>query len=318
MTHFQLRIRDDHPHDIELWLSLIPEGKRASQWQLAHIYTPQEQYPLGSQRYALNRANLFVDVLSVIESNATLEHAPSLEEIFGLLPPLQSQTHKQEKDEHSYSTVSLKALAQKAMRVAADGSGNARRFKDARSLWMKIEKHVSQVLTSSLHESIEDVRKSHNWKKNQPYKTVSIRPDSWFVLNVFSRSNPRKDPFIAVRSLSALWEYLGEHSHDDDKVLAVVEKQQNAVNLNADYPTYGEIAALVEDSNMLVFPDDQLFIDWIRRSAGSTDEVSRDTLVEAHVIPNAALDSDDPAYVPAASMGTVLHLANVLEQADRA
>lgn len=326
MTHFQLRIRDDAPKNIELWLLVVPAGKRAAQWQLSHVYTPEEQYPLGTDRYALNRANLFVDILALADANAHAATADKAWEVLGLdatgastvsaAPSTDTQrtSESASANAHDYSLVSVKNLAQRAARVAADGSGNARRFKDARSLWMKLEKHVATALAQSVTEPIVEVRKTHNWKKNQAFKNVSANPEAWFVLNVFSRSNPRKDPFVAIRSISALWEYMSERSAGDDKALATIEKQQNSVSLNLDYPAYGEIAALAADSNMLVFPDDASFISWIRDNAGKIDEIERDTLVEAHIVPNLALETDDPAYIPAASTGTVLHLANMLEK----
>ena len=48
--------------------------------------------------------------------------------------------------------------------------------------------------------------------------------------------------------------------------------------------------------------------------AGTTDEVARETLVEAFITPQDNLDEDDEGYIPAHSTGTALHLANVLDK----
>ncbi len=320
MPHFQLRAPQDGSKNIELWLSVTPAGKRAAVWQLAHVYTPDEQYPLGIDRYVLNRRNLFVDVLSIVEMNAHGENAAdnAADAVFAdydesnTSEKAATQTAENSKSEPS-PTVSLKNLAQRAARVAADGSGNARRFKDARALLQKISSFAQQATISGLSDPITEVRKSHNWKKNQPFKDVSARPDAWFVCNVFSRSNPRKDPFVAFRSLDAVWNYMA--SHGDEKSRAAAKNMQSAAETNFDYPAFGDIAGLVNDSNMLVFPTDESFITWIRSVAGKSDEVARETLVETYMIPQEGIDEDDPAYIPAESTGTVLHVANVLEKA---
>lgn len=65
---------------------------------------------------------------------------------------------------------------------------------------------------------------------------------------------------------------------------------------------------------MLVFPDDEHFVQWIRQVAGTTDEVARETLVEAFITPQDNLDEDDEGYISAHSTGTALHLANVLDK----
>ncbi|WP_018143217.1 hypothetical protein [Alloscardovia criceti] len=307
MTHFQLRVPDTNPKNIELWLSVVPAGKRAAVWQRFHVYEPVEQYPLGTDRFVTNRRNLFVDILHLIEENARINEERDAEAF-----ALASDGAADEDVKHSFASV--RTLAQRAARAAADGSGNARRFKDARNLWTKITEHAHQSLEQSLTEPITKVHKTHNWKKNQPFKDVTVNPEAWFVLNVYSRSNPRKDPFVAARSLTALWDYMAQTAHGNDKVVSALDAQQTAAHANCDYPTYGEVAALVKDSNMLVFPDDQSFIEWVRQSAGNTDEVARDTLVDAYVVANPDIDVDDPAYMPSHSQGTVLHLANVVEK----
>ena len=43
----------------------------------------------------------------------------------------------------------------------------------------------------------------------------------------------------------------------------------------------------------LFFPDDEHFVQWIRQVAGTTDEVARETLVEAFITPQDNLDEDD-------------------------
>lgn len=143
---------------------------------------------------------------------------------------------------------------------------------------------------------------------------MTVHPQAWFVFNVYSRSNPRKDPFTAIHGVRALWDFMRETHADDEAIIALVEQQENAATANCDYPSYGDIAALMGDSNMLVFPDDEHFVQWIRQVAGTTDEVARETLVEAFITPQDNLDEDDEGYIPAHSTGTALHLANVLDK----
>ncbi|WP_418968988.1 hypothetical protein [Alloscardovia omnicolens] len=304
--HFQLRMPQG-TKDIELWLSVVPAGKRNPTWCLFHTYSAHEQYPLGHDRLINNRRNLFVDIAQLIEQNAQIDN-PSQDFTLEL-----SEGAEQSK-ESDYSVVSLKSLAQRAARVAADGSGNARRFKDARSLWDKLSNHTENILAQSLDAPITKVRKSHNWKKNQPYKDVTVYPQAWFVFNVYSRSNPRKDAFVAVHSVEKIWEYIAENFSDDEKKLALVEQQRSSALLNCDYPTYAEIAALIADSNMLVFPTDASFVQWIREVAGQTDEVARETPVDTYYDAPENVDEDSPDYIPQHFTGTVLHLANVLEK----
>lgn len=301
--HFELRVPAG-TKNIELWLSTVPVGKRNPTWQLFHSYTQQEQYPLGTDRLVNNRRNLFIDVMTLVEENASADNAHKEVGVTGT-------TSEENAD---YSVTSVKNLAQRAARVAADGSGNARRFKDARALWSVLSERTEKLLGQSLTDSITNVRKSHNWKKNQAYKNVTVHPQAWFVFNVYSRSNPRKDPFTAIHGVRALWDFMRETHADDEAIIALVEQQENAATANCDYPSYGDIAALMGDSNMLVFPDDEHFVQWIRQVAGTTDEVARETLVEAFITPQDNLDEDDEGYIPAHSTGTALHLANVLDK----
>ncbi|TCD54049.1 hypothetical protein EJ419_05155 [Alloscardovia theropitheci] len=306
MPHFELRVYNNDSRSVELWVCVIPAGKRTPVWEFVHSYAVNEQYPLGTDRFINNKRNLFIDILSLIEEQATAQDVELLSH---------TDATRSEGKTSEYTTVSVRSLAQRAARAAADGSGNARRFKDARHLWEKISRHAYTTVTGALTEPITDVRKSHNWKKNQPFKDRSAHPDAWFVTRVYSRSNPRKEPFVAIRSLEALWTYMRDTT-SDGKILSLVQQMENAVTMNCDYPTYGELASLLGDSNMLVFPTDSSFIEWMRQVAGNTDEISRDTLVEAYIVPNPALDEDDPSYMPAVSTGSVLHLANVLERKD--
>ncbi|MFC0265062.1 hypothetical protein [Alloscardovia macacae] len=317
MTHFELRIpvqeastRPDKARDIQLWISRVPAGKRTPVWELSHTYTAHEQYPLGADRFATNRRNLFLDVLSLLDAGARVEDASDAVRVSEIPEPGEEHTDEQAQD---YTVATLKTLAQRAARVAADGSGNARRFKDARALWQKLSAHVDAALKAGLTEPVTNVRKTHNWKKNQPFKDVSAHPDAWYVLNVYARSNPKKDAFLAVRTLGELWAYVAERDAQDAATLSRVEQQRAAAEANLDYPTFGELAQLTGDANMLVFPDDASLVSWIRETAGSADELARETPVEAHV-PPSVLDEDDPAYMPRVSTGTALHLANVLDK----
>lgn len=209
------------------------------------------------------------------------------------------------------SVVHLRSLCTHAARRAADGSGNARRFKDARTLWDKIEKHVLARIVTPEAQPITDVRRSHNWKKNQPYKDIPANPDAWFVTEVYSRSNPRKDAVKAYRGINAVFEALLRAEGTGD-VSSSAGQIREAIAENLDYPYYGEIAALLGDSNMLVFHNDQSLAQWLRSEAGQHDAVFPDTPVEVYTVPDKSLDKDDPRYLPAQLLSAAGHFANII------
>lgn len=209
--------------------------------------------------------------------------------------------------------VHLRSLCAHAARRAADGSGNARRFKDARALWDKIEKHVLEHIVTPEAQPITDVRRSHNWKKNQPYKGVPANPDAWFVTEVYSRSNPRKDVFKAYRGINAVFDaLLHAEGTGEGNIPSSIGQIREAIAENLDYPYYGEIAALLRDSNMLVFHNAESLAQWLRSEAGQHDAVFPDTPVEVYTVPDNTLDKDDPRYLSAQLRSAAGHFANII------
>lgn len=268
--------------------------------KLIHVYPPQEQYPLANGRYINDAPDLFLDILDILDGNADDYCAADTADA-GSLPGIPG------------SAVHLRSLCSHAARRAADGSGNARRFKDARALWDKIEKHVLEHIVTPEAQPITDVRRSHNWKKNQPYKGVPANPDAWFVTEVYSRSNPRKDVFKAYRGINAVFDAL-LHAEDtgEGNIPSSIGQIREAIAENLDYPYYGEIAALLGDSNMLVFHNAESLAQWLRSEAGQHDAVFPDTPVEVYTVPDNTLDKDDPRYLPAQLRSAAGHFANII------
>lgn len=268
--------------------------------KLIHVYPPQEQYPLANGRYINDAPDLFLDIVDILDGNAGDYCAADTADA-GSLPGIPG------------SAVHLRSLCSHAARRAADGSGNARRFKDARALWDKIEKHVLEHIVTPEAQPITDVRRSHNWKKNQPYKGVPANPDAWFVTEVYSRSNPRKDVFKAYRGINAVFDAL-LHAEDtgEGNIPSSIGQIREAIAENLDYPYYGEIAALLGDSNMLVFHNAESLAQWLRSEAGQHDAVFPDTPVEVYTVPDNTLDKDDPRYLPAQLRSAAGHFANII------
>lgn len=287
MTRYELRTVSGS-RDIALLLN-----DDSGTLRLAHVYAEREQYPLGTDRYYRNLPNLFVDILDLLDGNV-----PEVED--DALPD----------DVADGNPISLKTLTQRAAHAAADGSGNARRFKDARGLWNTIGKHVSSRIKRPEDDPIVDVRRAKNWKKNQPMRSVPADPGAWFLTGVYSRSNQRKNPVTIYRGLAALYvTMLGEL---DETAAPKVTHSRDAISVNLDYPTYAEIADMLDDSNMLVFHNDQSLADWIREQAKAQDILYPETPIQVHVMPDHSIEEDDPRYLPADSTMDVAHLANVL------
>lgn len=275
---------------------LLTPGEDAEP-RVSHVYPPLEQYPLGSDRYINDRPNVFLDVVDILDGNEPRDDA-SDEDVARAADA---------------NSVSLRSLAQRAQRASADGSGNARRFKDGRDLWSKITAHAYAGVHEPDAEPILDVRRTHNWKKNQPLRNHGVDPEAWFVSRFYSRSNARKDAFYARRGLDQVFSALSEGTQQPDAtVLESIERMRIARDGNADYPTYAEIAALVDDSNMLVFHNDASFADWLREQAKAQDVISADTPVDVWVSPDPSADPDDPRYLAPHSQMPAAHLANVL------
>lgn len=299
MPHYELKMVRSHDHGEDIALYRKEAGLRGiDALKLIHVYPPQEQYPLANGRYINDAPDLFLDILDILDGNADDYCAADTADA-GSLPGTPG------------SVVHLRSLCTHAARRAADGSGNARRFKDARTLWDKIEKHVLARIVTPEAQPITDVRRSHNWKKNQPYKDIPANPDAWFVTEVYSRSNPRKDAVKAYRGINAVFEALLRAEGTGD-VSSSAGQIREAIAENLDYPYYGEIAALLGDSNMLVFHNDQPLAQWLRSEAGQHDAVFPDTPVEVYTVPDKSLDKDDPRYLPAQLLSAAGHFANII------
>ncbi len=305
MTRFELKVytapraqgqplpRRGAPKNIALFIqNLEGETSAKSAMRCLHVYTPQEQYPLGTDRFIADLPNLFIDALDILDGNNPFDDPEAGEERVVAVPQGRA------------SSVTLRSLAQNAARAAADGSGNARRFKDARALWEKLNNHVVANIVHSDDAPILEVRKKNNWKKNQPLKNTPADPQAWFVSRVYSRSNPHKDAVIAYRGFDALL------SDIDSSSPAAEYASAFAGNLIA--PTYAEISELVEDSNMLVFHNDQSFAEWIREESKAAEFLFSDTPVNVLTHPDNTLGEEDPAYLPVESTEAAGHLANVL------
>lgn len=287
MTRYELRMITG-TRDIALWTA--DEG---GELRPVHVYGEHEQYPLTADRYYTNLPNLFLDVLDLLDGNAAAVDGERIEASAA-----------------GGKTVSLRNLAQRAAHAAADGSGNARRFKDARALWALMSNHVTVHVKRPDDEPIVDVRRTKNWKKNQPMRAVPVDPNAWFISSVYSRSNQRKNPVIVYRGIDAVFDAL--MGDLDETAAPALAKARDAISANLDYPTYADVAGALDDSNMLVFHNDQSLADWIRERSKEQEVIFPDTPAQVHVIPDPTVDEDDPAYLPAESTMTMSHLANVL------
>lgn len=301
MPHYELKMVRSHDHGEDIALYRKDAGLRGiDALELIHVYPPQEQYPLANGRYINDAPDLFLDIVDILDGNADDYCAADTADA-GSLPGIPG------------SVVHLRSLCAHAARRAADGSGNARRFKDARALWDKIEKHVLEHIVTPEAQPITDVRRSHNWKKNQPYKGVPANPDAWFVTEVYSRSNPRKDVFKAYRGINAVFDaLLHAEGTGEGNIPSSIGQIREAIAENLDYPYYGEIAALLRDSNMLVFHNAESLAQWLRSEAGQHDAVFPDTPVEVYTVPDNTLDKDDPRYLSAQLRSAAGHFANII------
>ena len=212
MTHYEMKMVRSHEDGEGIALYRKEAGLRGiDALKLIHVY---------------DASDLFLDIIDILDGNADDYHAVDTADA-GSLPGTPG------------SVVHLRSLCTHAARRAADGSGNARRFKDARTLWDKIEKHVLARIVTPEAQPITDVRRSHNWKKNQPYKDIPANPDAWFVTEVYSRSNPRKDAVKAYRGINAVFEALLRAEGTGD-VSSSAGQIREAIAENLDYPYYGK------------------------------------------------------------------------------
>ena len=338
MTHYLLRVptspsQGSKPISLYVYDSTVGSDSPAA---LLHTYPPQEQYPLGADRFLKDRPNVFLDVADLLEGNRlTVEDFADFPQDWQDSADSGDSREPQDSQKASLSgemtVVHLSALCQYASRRSADGSGNARRFKDARDLWTRLRKLVlDRIVTPQATPNVK-VRKASNWKKNQAFKDVTCDPRAWYVSRVFGRSNSRKDAFVAYRGWEALARDLGGSSTmpaapvlaaggpsaktmggDAPTVSSALSSAVTAAKENLDYPTFGEIAAFLDDSNMVVFHDDASFAALIRDNAGKGKEIFPDTPVEVHTVPDPQMDPDDPAFLPESSTMGANHFANVI------
>lgn len=338
MTHYFLRVpsspsQGSKPISLYVYDSTVGSDSPAA---LLHTYPPQEQYPLGADRFLKDRPNVFLDVADLLEGNRlTVEDFADFPQDWQDSADSGDSRESQDSQKASLSgemtVVHLSALCQYASRRSADGSGNARRFKDARDLWTRLRKLVLDRIVTPQATPIVKVRKASNWKKNQAFKDVTCDPRAWYVSRVFGRSNSRKDAFVAYRGWEALARDLGGSSTmpaapvlaaggpsaktmggDAPTVSSALSSAVTAAKENLDYPTFGEIAAFLDDSNMVVFHDDASFAALIRDNAGKGKEIFPDTPVEVHTVPDPQMDPDDPAFLPESSTMGANHFANVI------
>lgn len=338
MTHYLLRVpsspsQGSKPISLYVYDSTVGSDSPAA---LLHTYPPQEQYPLGADRFLKDRPNVFLDVADLLEGNRlTVEDFADFPQDWQDSADSGDSRESQDSQKASLSgemtVVHLSALCQYASRRSADGSGNARRFKDARDLWTRLRKLVLDRIVTPQATPIVKVRKASNWKKNQAFKDVTCDPRAWYVSRVFGRSNSRKDAFVAYRGWEALARDLGGSSTmpaapvlaaggpsaktmggDAPTVSSALSSAVTAAKENLDYPTFGEIAAFLDDSNMVVFHDDASFAALIRDNAGKGKEIFPDTPVEVHTVPDPQKDPDDPAFLPESSTMGANHFANVI------
>ncbi|WP_455090707.1 hypothetical protein [Parascardovia denticolens] len=338
MTHYLLRVpsspsQGSKPISLYVYDSTVGSDSLAA---LLHTYPPQEQYPLGADRFLKDRPNVFLDVADLLEGNRlTVEDFADFPQDWQDSADSGDSRESQDSQKASLSgemtVVHLSALCQYASRRSADGSGNARRFKDARDLWTRLRKLVLDRIVTPQATPIVKVRKASNWKKNQAFKDVTCDPRAWYVSRVFGRSNSRKDAFVAYRGWEALARDLGGSSTmpaapvlaaggpsaktmggDAPTVSSALSSAVTAAKENLDYPTFGEIAAFLDDSNMVVFHDDASFAALIRDNAGKGKEIFPDTPVEVHTVPDPQMDPDDPAFLPESSTMGANHFANVI------
>lgn len=338
MTHYLLRVpsspsQGSKPISLYVYDSTVGSDSPAA---LLHTYPPQEQYPLGADRFLKDRPNVFLDVADLLEGNRlTVEDFADFPQDWQDSADSGDSRESQDSQKASLSgemtVVHLSALCQYASRRSADGSGNARRFKDARDLWTRLRKLVLDRIVTPQATPIVKVRKASNWKKNQAFKDVTCDPRAWYVSRVFGRSNSRKDAFVAYRGWEALARDLGGSSTmpaapvlaaggpsaktmggDAPTVSSALSSAVTAAKENLDYPTFGEIAAFLDGSNMVVFHDDASFAALIRDNAGKGKEIFPDTPVEVHTVPDPQMDPDDPAFLPESSTMGANHFANVI------
>lgn len=233
------------------------------------VYRDDELYPLRSKRYHRQLPNLFVDILDIIDGYGPM----------GVDADRPSSSASSDRKEVSAALsapqVSLRTLVRRAQRAVQDGSGTiGHRYHDALDLWEHMAAHALASVCTPSDPPITDVRKSHNWRKQQPHAQQRANPAAWFVANVYSRSNAQKDAITAYRGLTAVLESLcaksGENATPQPADRPDARALWRAATGNLDFPTYKQVAGVLGDSNMLVFHSDASFAQWIRTHDSDT------------------------------------------------
>jgi hypothetical protein len=298
MKHYSLRRVADSKD-----LQLVVTDSRSSQTAV-YQYPPEQQYPLDAPRYYFDLPNLFVDIAAAVSDqwgDSGDSTSPS------------GAVHLAAGGEAHVGAVTLHSLARQAQRAVADGSGNSRRFKDGRDLFSKIEAMANTALESDV-TSITDVLKSNNWKKSQPMRFVRANPDAWFVTNVFIRSNQQKDAIDIYQGTQAVFDTLLAKEDLDEASRSTVESFKTGQQDDCDFIAYGEVAQLLDDSNMLVFLDDASLTAWIRDEAKAKNTLHPSTPANVHIgVVQQVVDEDDPlSELGAHPSMTVTHFANLV------
>ena len=306
------------------------------------VYGQRDQYPLTPDRYISNRPNVFLDIVDLLDGNAIETDVGHSSAPARYEPAAEDSNESVRKRADFTRNITLKALCQKAAHSAADGSGNARRFKDARGLWQRITERTLAAARMVDAEPIIDVRKTHNWKRNQPFKDHSANPVAWYVSQVYSRSNIQKNAIAVYAGLPGVFDaVLGDNKSDSQGAVTaqsteITEQAQflhNQWEYNSMYPTYRQIAELLGDTNMLVFHNTQSLIAWIREQMRAQDVLAAQTPCDLHIsydFPEqwivgdwqmdcalqtlARARQDDETELVHGQTMTVGHYANVLEQ----
>jgi hypothetical protein len=233
------------------------------------VYHESELYPLRSERYHRQLPNLFVDILDTIDG-----YGPQ-----GVDADHPDQSYRKEVSAAlSAPQVSLRTLVRRAQRAVQDGSGAVgHRYHDALDLWEHVSSHALAAVSAPTDPPITDVRKSHNWRKQQPNAQKRADPAAWYVVSVYSRSNAQKDAITAYRGLTAVLESLSAQDTDDadSDALRPADRPDarslwRAVTGNLDFPTYQQVSKVLGDSNMLVFHSDASLAQWIRAHDSDT------------------------------------------------
>lgn len=213
--------------------------------EMARIYSAEEQYPLAASRYAVNLANIFIDVCDAIDHDyADCGIGLEAEETAANNP-----------------SISLHTLTLRARRAVTNGSGQVdARFHDAQSLWEKLCAHVVRHAVQVEAEPILDVRKSHNWRKNQPMAEVIADPQAWYVTDMFNRSNIKKDAIHIYHGLGAVL----DHIATDES-----EAWRKAATQDLCLPQYRSVSELLDDSNMLVFHNNESLRAWLSEQSAA-------------------------------------------------